>query len=130
MTGYVTNIEQETLHNDYFRKVLFTGPNCQLVVMSIQPGEDIGEEVHHLDQFIRIESGEGEAQLDGETHRLGDNYAVVIPAGTRHNIINRSTTEPLKLYTVYAPPQHEPGTIHKTRAEAMEAEVEHGHKKS
>lgn len=122
MAGYVTNIEQETLQNDYFRKVLFTAPNSQLVVMSLKPAEDIGEEVHHLDQFIRIESGEGTVVLDGEVHHVADNDAVVIPAGTRHNVLNRSADKPLKLYTIYSPPEHPEGTIHKTKAEADEAE--------
>ena len=125
MAGYLTNIEQETLRNDDFRKVLFTGPNSQLVVMSLKPGEDIGEEVHRLDQFIRFESGEGEVVLDGEVHRVRDDDAVVIPAGTRHNVINTSGSAPLKLYTVYAPPEHPDGTVHKTKQEALEAEAAH-----
>lgn len=127
MSGYVANIEEETLRNDYFRKVLFTGPNSQLVVMSLKPGEEIGEEIHDLDQFIRIEAGQADILLDGETHRVQDDYAIVIPAGTRHNVINRSTGEPLKLYTIYSPPEHEPGTIHKTKEEADEAEKDHQH---
>lgn len=127
MAGYVANIEQETLNNKNFRKVLFTAPNSQLVVMSLKPGEEIGMETHDLDQFIRFESGEGEVVLNGKHHRVADDFAVVIPAGTRHNVINTSTDEELKLYTLYSPPEHKPGTIHKTKAEADEAErEEHG----
>lgn len=125
MPGYVTNIDEETLNNEYFRRVLFTAPNSQLVVMSLKPGEEIGEETHHLDQFIRIEAGEGEVVLDGKSHRIEDDFAIVIPAGTRHNVINRSGDRAMKLYTVYSPPEHEDGTIHKTKAEAEEAEKEH-----
>ncbi|HPL62723.1 MAG TPA: cupin domain-containing protein [Syntrophales bacterium] len=122
--GYVVDIEKATKENSNFRKVLFTAPNSQLVVMCLQPGEDIGMEVHDLDQFIRIEKGEGKAVLDGKEHSLEDDWAVVIPAGTGHNIINTGK-KPLKLYTIYSPPEHADGTVHKTRAEAMEAEKEH-----
>ena len=127
MAGYVTNIEEATLENEYFRQVLFTAPNSQLVVMSLKPGEEIGEEVHKLDQFIRIEAGEAEVLLDGESHQLADDDAVVIPAGTRHNVINRSADRPLKLYTIYSPPEHPDGTIHKTKAEADAAEEAEDH---
>ena len=126
MAGYVTNIEQETLENENFRKVLFTAKNSQLVVMSLKPGEEIGEETHHLDQFIRFETGEGEVVLDGKKHNVEDDWAVVIPAGTRHNVINRGN-KPLKLYTIYSPPEHADGTVHRTKAEADEAEKEHQH---
>lgn len=125
MKGYVTNIEEETLKNDYFRKVLFTAPNSQLVVMSLKPGEEIGEETHDLDQFIRIEAGKGDVILSGKKHKVGDDFAIVIPAGTKHNVINTSKTKALKLYTVYSPPEHEPDTVHKTKADADEAEKEH-----
>jgi mannose-6-phosphate isomerase-like protein (cupin superfamily) len=125
MKGYVANIEEETIKNKYFRKVLFTAPNSQLVVMSLKPGEEIGEEVHELDQFIRIESGEGKFVLDGEEHEVGDDWAVVVPAGANHNVINTSKEKELKLYTIYSPPEHEDGTIHKTREEAMAAEHHH-----
>jgi mannose-6-phosphate isomerase-like protein (cupin superfamily) len=126
MAGYVTDIEQKTLGNRCFREVLFTGPHAQLVVMSLEPGEDIGLETHdHVDQFIRIEAGVGTAILDGQEHPLVDGAAVVIPAGTRHNIVNSSRVEPLKLYTLYSPPEHPPGTIHKTKAEAVEHEKRH-----
>ncbi|MDA1297590.1 MAG: cupin domain-containing protein [Chloroflexi bacterium] len=122
MNGYAVNIEAETLGNDNFRKVLYTAGHSQLVVMSIEPGDEIGEEVHHLDQFIRIESGEPLARLDGEESTLEDDWAIVIPAGTRHNIINTSRTKKLKLYSIYSPPEHADGTVHKTKAEADAAE--------
>jgi len=125
MAGYVTNIEDKTLENEYFREVLFTSKNMQLVVMALKPNEEIGEEVHHLDQFIRIEKGMGKAVLDGQEHPLKDGSIVVISAGTSHNIINTSSSESLKLYTIYAPPNHKDGTVHKTRAEAMAAEEHH-----
>src|SRR3990167_6354653 len=118
MTGYVTNIERETIDNENFRKVLYTAPNSQLVVMSLQPGEEIGEETHNLDQFIRFESGEGKVVLNGEQYKVEDDYAVVIPAGTKHNVINISLEKKLKLYTIYSPPEHKEGTIHKTKEEA------------
>lgn len=120
MAGYVVNIEKKSVENKYFRQVLFTGPNSQLVVMSISSGEDIGMETHKdVDQFIRVEAGKGKAVLNGVEHDLEDGSAVVIPAGTRHNIINSSPTEPLKLYTIYSPPEHPDGTIHKNKAEAL-----------
>jgi mannose-6-phosphate isomerase-like protein (cupin superfamily) len=119
MKGYIKNIEQETLENENFRKVLYTDPLLQLVVMSLLPGEEIGEEVHELDQFIRVESGEGEAVLDGERQDIGDGSAIVIPKGTLHNIVNTSSDEPLKLYTIYTPPDHRPDTIHETKADAQ-----------
>ena len=126
MPVYVDNIETATKDNSNFRTVLFTGPHSQLVVMSLKPGEDIGEEVHDtIDQFIRIETGEGQAVLDGAEFDLKDDYAVVIPAGTRHNIINTSATTTLKLYTIYSPPEHPEGTVHATKAEAMADERHH-----
>ncbi len=125
MKGYITNIEKETLENDFFRKVLFTAPNSQLVVMNLKPGEEIGMEVHHLDQFIRIESGKAKVVLDGEESELEDDFVVVIPAGTEHNVINESEDKDLKLYTVYSPPEHPDGTVHKTKEEADEYEREH-----
>lgn len=129
MTGYSTNIEEKSLKNTYFREVLFTGPHSQLVVMALKPGEDIGMEVHgDVDQFIRVEAGQGKAILDGVEHALADGSAVVIPAGTMHNVVNTSKTEPMKLYTVYTPPEHPDGTIHKTKAEAEAYEKKkHGH---
>ncbi len=125
MKGYVTNIEKDSLENDYFRKILYTDKHVQLVVMSLKPGEDIGEEVHTLDQFLRCEKGEGKAVLDGVEHVIRDGFGVVVPAGTLHNIINTSNSEPMKLYTLYAPPNHLDGTIHKTKADAQADEGEH-----
>ncbi len=125
MKGYVVNIEDATKDNDNFREVLYTGKNSQLVVMSINPGQDIGEEVHDLDQFIRIEKGKGVAVLDGVEHELEDDFAVVIPAGTRHNVINTSESEVMKLYTVYSPPEHRDGVIHETKEDAMNDEDDH-----
>jgi mannose-6-phosphate isomerase-like protein (cupin superfamily) len=123
MKGYIANIEKESLENEYFRKVLYTDPRLQLVVMSLNPGEEIGSEVHQLDQFIRVEAGEGKAVLDGEESAISDGSVVVVPQGTRHNIMNTGTGA-MKLYTLYAPPNHEPGTMHKTKAEA-DADEEH-----
>ena len=123
MSGYSVDIERATLENEDFRRVLFTGPHAQLVVMRIEPGGEIGLERHDgVDQFIRVEAGEGEAILDGERHALGDGSAVVIPSGTEHNVLNTSRTDPLRLYTVYSPPEHPDGTVHRTKAEADAAE--------
>lgn len=119
MKGFVTNIEKDSLANENFRHVLFTTKNVQLVVMSLKPSEDIGEEVHTLDQFLRIEGGEGRAVLDGVEHPIRDGFVVIVPAGTRHNIINDSTVAPMKLYTLYAPPDHKDGVIHVTKADAQ-----------
>ena len=120
MTGYVINIEEKTLENNYFREVLFTTDKSQLVVMALKPGEDIGMEVHSdHDQFIRIESGKGKAIMNGEEHEITDGSAIVVPAGTQHNVINTSEVE-MKLYTIYTPPEHKQGTIHKTKEEAKE----------
>lgn len=118
MTGYTGNIEKQTRDNSSFRQVLYTSAYMQLVVMSIPPGTDIGEEVHGQDQFLRIEVGEGRAVLDGVEHMLSDGYAVVVPAGTRHNITNTSVDTDLKLYSIYAPPHHEDGVSHRTKADA------------
>lgn len=124
--SYVTEIEKRTLENEHFREVLFTGKHSQLVLMSIAPGEEIGMETHDgIDQFIRIEGGRGKAVLDGVDHPLEDGTAVVISAGTRHNIINLSGTVALKLYTLYSPPEHPDGTVHKDKAEADEYERTH-----
>ncbi len=124
MTGYVGPIEKQTLKNNFFRQVLFTGKHCQLVVMCLQPGEEIGNEVHeHVDQFFRIEEGEAKFVFNGkEEHLVKDAEAVVVPAGTFHNVINTSKTRALRLYTVYSPPNHPGGTVHKTKAEAEAAE--------
>ena len=124
--GYIDNIEKETLENSNFRKVLFTGGHMQLVVMSLKPGEDIGEEVHNtVDQFFRFESGEGKVVMNGEESIVGAEMVAIVPAGTQHNIINTSETEDLKLYTIYAPANHPEGTVHVTKEEAMAAEEEH-----
>ena len=118
MAGYVTNIENDTLENDDYRRVLYTGRHTQLVLMTIQPGDEIGEEAHEgHDQFIRVESGEGVALLDGRKHPLSDGVAVVIPSGTLHNVINTSSDERLRLYTLYSPPEHPDGTVHRTKAD-------------
>ena len=124
MTGYVGPIEKATEKNRYFRQVLFTGKHLQLVVMCLQPKEEIGKEVHeHVDQFFRIEQGRAKFVFnDTEEHLAGAGDAVVVPAGAYHNVINTSSTEPLKLYTVYTPPNHPDGTVHKTKAEAGAAE--------
>ena len=128
MAGYVINIEEKTLDNNFFREVLFTAQNVQLVVMSLGPGEEIGLETHDDgDQFIRVEAGKGIAILDGEEHDLEDGSAVVIPAGVQHNIINNSPQQPLKLYTIYSPPEHPDGTVNKDKAEALAYEKEHHH---
>ena len=120
MTGYVINIEEKTLENNYFREVLFTTDKSQLVVMALKPGEEIGMETHpEHDQFIRIESGTGKAIMNGEEHEITDGSAIVVPAGTQHNVINTSEVE-MKLYTIYTPPEHKQGTIHKTKEEAKE----------
>lgn len=125
MKGYVTNIEAATLENEDFRRVLYTAERSQLVVMSIPAGGDIGEEVHEdVDQFIRIEEGEGKSILDGVERDLSDGSVVVIPAGVRHNIVNTSRDEALKLYTLYSPPHHKDGTVHTTKEEA-EKDDEH-----
>jgi mannose-6-phosphate isomerase-like protein (cupin superfamily) len=129
MTGFVGNIEKLTLKNHYFREVLFTGKYAQLVVMCLQPGEEIGNEVHPtVDQFFRIEEGEAKFVMGGkEEHIVHSSDAVIIPAGTYHNVINTSKNKRLKLYTVYSPPNHPDGTIHKTKAEAEEAEKHEHH---
>ena len=124
MKGYVKNIEKLSLENENFRKVLYTAKNSQLVVMSLKSGEDIGEEIHQLDQFIRCESGEGKAVLDGVPHEIEDGFVVVVPAGAKHNVVNNAQEKPLKLYTLYSPPNHKDGVTHKTKAEA-EADDEH-----
>lgn len=119
MKGYIVNLEQTTRQNSDFRRVLYTAKFSQLVLMSIKPGEEIGEEVHTLDQFIRIEAGEAKAVLDGIEHTMKSNDAVVIPAGTKHNIINTSKNADLKLYTIYSPPEHRDGTVHPSKADAL-----------
>ena len=120
MKGFVENIEQLTLDNTDFRRVLYTGKHLQLVLMTLQPGDDVGEEVHDgHDQFFRIESGKGEVLIDGSRHPVEDDDAVIVPAGARHNVTNTGAA-PLKLYTLYAPPEHKDGAIHPTKADASE----------
>lgn len=119
MKGFLTNIERATIDNDDYRRVLYTARHSQLVLMNVRPGEEIGEEVHHVDQFIRFEAGEGNAVLDGVEHRVSADDAIVIPAGTRHNIINTGTA-PLKLYTLYSPPEHKDGLVEATKADEHE----------
>ena len=125
MTGYVGPIESQTLKNTDFRRVLFTGTHAQLVVMSLQPGEEIGDEVHpNVDQFFRIEQGEAKFVFnEKEEHVVRDADAILVPAGTYHNVINVSKTKPLKLYTIYSPPNHPDGTVHKTKHDAEAAEA-------
>ena len=124
--SYVTDIERRTEANRNFREVLYTGPKSQLVVMSIVPGGTIGLETHpEIDQFLRVEEGVGKAVLDGVEHDVKAGWAVVISAGTEHDVINTSDSEPLKLYTIYTPPEHEDGTVHATKAEADADPHEH-----
>ncbi len=118
MAGYVENIEQLTLANEYFRQVLYTAKHTQLTVMHLQPKQDIGEEAHDVDQFLRIEQGTGRAVLNGKESALTGGSVVIVPAGVKHNIINDSDTEPMKLYTLYSPPHHRDGVVHKTKEEA------------
>jgi mannose-6-phosphate isomerase-like protein (cupin superfamily) len=117
MKGFVQNIEDLAVSNDDFRRVLYTARHCQLVLMSLKPGGEIGAEVHELDQFFRVEEGTGEAVLDGVRTAIGPGFALVVPAGANHNIINTGKA-PLKLYTVYSPPNHRDGVVHHTREEA------------
>lgn len=120
MKGFVDDIEELTVSNDLYRKVLYTGKNLQLVLMTLQPGEEIGEEVHEgHDQFFRIEEGEGSVVIDGETHGISDDDAVIVPAGARHNVINTGD-HPLRLYTIYGPPEHRDGVVHATKEDEQE----------
>ena len=126
MTGFVDNIEELTLSNKYFRNVLYTGQHEQLVLMSLLPNEDIEMEVHATtDQFLRIEKGEGKVILNGKERVVKDGTAIIVPAGTKHNVINTSSENPLKLYTVYAPSHHKDGTIHKTKHDALVDKEDH-----
>lgn len=126
MIGYVDNIEKLTEDNNYFRQVLFTGQHQQLVVMSLLPNEEIGMEVHDVtDQFFRVEQGEGKVIMNGEEKTIKEGDAIVVPAGAQHNIVNASSTMSLKLYTIYSPPHHKDGTIHKTKVEAEADEEDH-----
>lgn len=127
MAGFATDIERDTRQNDNFRKVIFTAPHSQLVLMSLKPGEEIGSEVHpNVDQFFRIEVGEGKVVIEGKETPISDGSAIVVPAGNRHNVINTGSV-PLKLYTIYSPPNHPDGTIHRTKQEAEAYEARHHH---
>jgi len=133
MLGWVADVEKATLENTNFRTVLFTGEHTQLTVMSIEPGGEIGWEAHHdIDQFLRVEQGTGRAEFGAtedrvdETHEVEDDWAIIIPAGVWHNVVNTGS-EALKLYSLYSPPEHPDGTVHVTKADADAAEAEHGH---
>lgn len=120
MKGYQANIEKDTLKNTDFRRVLYTGKYSQLVLMSLKPGEEIGEEVHgNIDQFFRFEEGEGVVVIDHVKHVVGDGVAVIVPAGALHNVINMSKRENLKLYTIYSPPEHQDKVVRQTKADAL-----------
>ena len=125
MKGFKTNIEKDTLKNKNFRKVIYTGKNSQLVLMSIKPKEEIGLETHpENDQFLRFEGGKGRVEIDGNKYQVKDGDAVVIPAGAKHNVTNISATEELKIYTIYSPPHHKDGIIHKTKEQAEKDDEE------
>lgn len=119
MRGYITNIEKETLENNDYRKVLYTTPLLQLVLMSIEPGDEIGLETHDLDQFIRVEQGKARVILNGEETEIEDDFAVVIPAGTEHNVISIGEM-PLKIYSIYTPPEHRHDTVHQNKSDETE----------
>lgn len=125
MKGYTTNIENDTIENKHFRKVLYTGKHTQLVLMSLKPGEEIGSEVHtDNDQFFRFEAGEGKVMIDDTEYAVHDGVAVIVPAGAQHNVINTSETEPLQMYTLYSPPHHKDGIVRETKEEAIAHEAE------
>jgi len=115
MKGYVTNIEKLSIENENFRKVLYTEKNIQLVIMSLAAGEDIGEEVHDVDQFLRVEQGIGTAILNDISHEILDGSVIIVPAGVKHNLINTGSV-PMKLYSLYMPPHHKDGVVHATKA--------------
>ena len=120
MKGYVTHLEREAKKNADFRHVLYTGKHSQLVLMSLKPGEEIGEETHEThDQFFRFESGEGKVIIDGVEHNIKDGSGVIVPAGAKHNVVNTSKRANLRLYTIYSPPEHQDGTLRKTKADAL-----------
>lgn len=125
MKGFTTNIEKETLENNFFRKVLYTAKHSQLVLMSLLPNEEIGMETHEKnDQFFRIEAGQGKCIVDGNEYEVKDGSVVIVPAGAKHNVINTSATEALKLYTLYSPPDHKDGIVHETKKDAEENDIE------
>ena len=124
MNGYIGNIEKETEENTNFRKVIYTGKYAQLVVMNLAPGEEIGLEVHpNVDQFFRIEEGKAKIIIEQDEQIVEDGFGIIVSAGSQHNVINASESEDLKLYTIYSPPNHPEGTIHKTKEEAEKAEA-------
>lgn len=126
MKGYVGSIEKLTFANNYFRQVLYTGQHSQLVLMCLQPNEEIGMEVHPVtDQFFRFEAGEGKVIIDGEEHLVKDGDAVIVPAGSNHNVVNTSSTSQLKLYTIYSPAHHVDKVVHKTKTEAEADTTDH-----
>lgn len=123
MKGWHSNIERDTLENQDFRRVLYTGKHCQLVLMSLKPGEEIGAEVHAgVDQFFRIDAGAGQVIIDDNEYAISNGDAIVVPAGASHNVVNTSETEDLKLYTLYSPPEHQDGIVRATKAEALSQE--------
>lgn len=125
MKGFHSHIEKDTVENNNFRKVLYTGAHCQLVLMSLKPGEDIGMEIHQdNDQFFRFEKGEGKCIINGNEYEVKDGSAIIVPAGAEHNVINTSEAEDLKLYTIYSPAHHKDGIVRATKEEAMENEAE------
>lgn len=125
MKGFRANIEKETLENNNFRKVLYTSKHSQLVLMSLKPNEDIGMEIHaDNDQFFRFEKGQGKCIIDGNEYEVGDGVSIVVPAGAEHNVINTSSTDDLKLYTIYSPAHHKDGIVRATKEEAMANEAE------
>jgi mannose-6-phosphate isomerase-like protein (cupin superfamily) len=126
MSSYIGNIEKKSLGNNYFREVVFTGKYCQLVAMSLKPGEEIGSEVHKkVDQFFRVEKGRAKVIIDGIESLVMDGAGIIVPAGSEHNLINLSTWSDLKLYTIYSPPQHKDGIVHKTKEDAMADITDH-----
>ena len=126
MSSYIGNIEKKSLGNNYFREVVFTGKYCQLVAMSLKPGEEIGSEVHKkVDQFFRVEKGRAKVIIDGIESIVIDGAGIIVPAGSEHNLINLSTSSDLKLYTIYSPPQHKDGIVHKTKEDAMADITDH-----
>ncbi len=123
MKGYITNLEQETRKNADFRHVLYTGKYSQLVLMNLRPMEEIGEETHDdVDQFFRFEEGEGKVTIDGKEHSVEDGDGVIVPAGAKHNVINTSKSQNLKLYTIYSPPEHQDGVVRHTKKDALTSE--------
>ncbi len=126
MIGFSGNIEKQTLANTYFRQVIYTAKYSQLVLMCLQPNEEIGMEVHEVtDQFFRFEEGQGKVIIDGEEHLVKDGDAIIVPAGAQHNVINTSADKQLKMYTIYSPPHHKDGVVHKTKAEALADTEDH-----